>query len=113
MAAVLVGSACALLYGSIAQVARGQQLKAQQAVARRVLANHLALLDTVAPGVTQQGEEESPQGRMTWALVTRPGPVPSLATATVTVSWPMSGGEHVSQASVSATTYRHVPAPPS
>ena len=115
VAAVLVGSACALLYGSVAQVARGQQLKAQQAVARRLLANHLALLEEVPAGLVQSGEEEekSSQGRFTWSLTTRPGPVQSLAEATLTIRWPMSGGEHASKASVSATTYRRVPAPPS
>ena len=112
MAAVLVASAAALLYGALAQVARGQQFRAQQAVARRLLANRLALLEVVPPGLVQQGEEESSQDQMTWSLTTKPGPVPSLAEATLTVAWPMGTGERASQARVSATTYRPIPPEP-
>ena len=113
IAAVLVAAASALLYGALAQAARSQELKAQQAVARRLLANRFALLDAVPAGLVQAGEwAETPQGRMTWSLTTQPGPVPSLAEATLTVSWPMSAGEHASPASISATTYRRVPPEP-
>lgn len=112
IAAVLVGSAAALLYGSLAQVSRGQQLKAQQAVARRLLANRLALLDAVPPGLVQTGESaDGASGRMTWSLSARPGPLPSLAEVTVSIEWPMGAEGASTRAGVSATTFRPVPEP--
>ena len=91
MASLIVAAAGVLLFGGLAHIMRSRALAQEQTIMRALLANRLALLETVAESEQADGSCEAPYGTYRWAVSAAPtavGALPSLATVTISVTSP-------------------------
>jgi hypothetical protein len=88
MASIVVATAGVLLFSSLAQITRSRQLAREQIILRQLLANRLAVLETVTDGEHTEGACDVPYETYHWTLSAVADPLPSLAQVTVSIASP-------------------------
>ncbi len=88
IASLVVAGTGLLLFSGLAQITRSRQLKQEQTIMRELLANRLALLETVTEGEQVDGACEAPYETYRWTVSTSAGALPSVAHVTVSITSP-------------------------